>query len=549
MSCTEDQFTIYEPLRSVLRERYPDQKASLVTALTWLEETGRYLSAFSYAIHALSTSRAVLALAQVPLYKLFAENILSLILLGLNHLRLDDFIDQPKALIIATRALIMGGKLELAECYLSALPKQGWSGIQLALQAELALHRGQAQEACKLSVRALVELNQNEDWVQMILCFSCISRAELALGQYEQARRQQMQGLELARLKGQMLLECQLLLDQAQVEEMAGNLNRALEVLDKVRVLIGRSGGSALLSGAEQIRRGWLLMLIGDDVGARLPLEHGQELSMASGTPIFFYSYILLAQLDARNGNTEYAQQRLSEVQRVMYIRGISESIYRSVLSVGSASIELLAHQYQPVMHLLERMWHKYSESNSLTPPSACPELFALMSFLYAQVLCSQGALDKAINVLTQVLEKAEGFGFQVIVSQALMALGKARHQRGDIRQAERILASAAAMAVRQGQGQLIPEVQCNSAIEFNQNIENRISSTPLIESVETLLSPREHMVLELIAKGYSNAEIAEILSISLHTVKAHAKRINVKFQVNRRTSAVARAKILGLLV
>ena len=171
------------------------------------------------------------------------------------------------------------------------------------------------------------------------------------------------------------------------------------------------------------------------------------------------------------------------------------------------------------------------------------------MSFLYAQVLCSQGALDKAINVLTQVLEKAEGFGFQVIVSQALMALGKARHQRGDIRQAERILASAAAMAVRQGQGQLIPEVQCNSAIEFNQNIENRISSTPLIESVETLLSPREHMVLELIAKGYSNAEIAEILSISLHTVKAHAKRINVKFQVNRRTSAVARAKILGLLV
>ena len=50
-------------------------------------------------------------------------------------------------------------------------------------------------------------------------------------------------------------------------------------------------------------------------------------------------------------------------------------------------------------------------------------------------------------------------------------------------------------------------------------------------------------------AQSALNAEIAEILSISLHTVKAHAKRINVKFQVNRRTLAVARAKTLGLLI
>lgn len=550
-----DQYTVYEPLRSVLRERYPQPENSLRDALTWLEHAGRHLSAFAYAICLSDATRAVQALAQVTVQTLFRANHLALLLDGLNHLDVNDFVEQPQALSIATRALLMGGKLELAERYLMAFPQQAWQGTQLALQAELALHRGQAQAACGFGGRALIELNQDQDWTQMILCFSCITRAELALGQYEQAQRQQMQGLELARLKGEMLLECQLLLDQAQVEELAGHLQPALQLLDKVQVLIGRSGGSALLSAAQQIRRGWLLMLIGDDVAAPLPLAQGLALSMAAGTPAFFYSYVLLAQLDARRGAADQAQQGLAEVQRMLHQRGISESIYRSVLSVASVSVGLLEQHYQPAIHLLARMGRHYNDPTSLTPPSACPELFALMSFLHAQVLCTQGAIDEAIGILTQVLEKAEEFGFQVIVSQALMALGKARHQRGDIRQAERMLASAAAMAMRQGQGQLIEEghflteLQCVPELEFQPRGGNGITPAPLIGGAETLLSPREHVVLTLIAKGHSNAEIAEILSISLHTVKAHAKRINAKFQVNRRALAVARAKTLGLLL
>jgi len=545
-----DRFTVYEPLRSVLRERNPDDKKALIGVLDWLELSEQSVILFIYAIKVAEATRAVKALTKVTVDKLFAENNLSLVLSGLNELEVANFTHHPKALIVATRSLIMAGNLELAESYLSALPdQQQWLGSKLAIQAELALHRGQAQDASRLSDQALVELNNNEDWTQMILSFSCMTRAQLALGQYEQAQRQQIQGLELARLKGKMLLECQLLLDQAQGEELAGHLHRALQVLDKLKVLIGQSGGSILLSGSERIRRGWLLMLTGDDASARLPLEQGQELSMTAGTPVFFYSYILLAQIDARNGNPEQAQQRLAEVQRALYGRAISEPIYRSVLTVGNASIELLAQHYQPVVGLLERLWQSYNDPASLSPPSSTPELFALMSFLHAQALTSQGSLDKAIQVLTQVLEKAEGFGFQVIVSQALMALGKARHQRGDMRQAERLLASATVMAIRQGQGQILSEDQSNSAIAFNENAKTKTLPTTITASTESLLSPREHVVLELIAKGHSNAEISEILSISVHTVKAHAKRINAKFQVNRRALAVARAKTLGLLL
>ena len=61
-------------------------------------------------------------------------------------------------------------------------------------------------------------------------------------------------------------------------------------------------------------------------------------------------------------------------------------------------------------------------------------------------------------------------------------------------------------------------------------------------------LSGRELAVLGLIAQGCSNQEISERLFISLHTVKSHARHINGKLGVERRTQAVARAKALGLL-
>ena len=61
-------------------------------------------------------------------------------------------------------------------------------------------------------------------------------------------------------------------------------------------------------------------------------------------------------------------------------------------------------------------------------------------------------------------------------------------------------------------------------------------------------LSQRELEVLGLIAQGSSNQEIAERLFISLHTVKTHARRINGKLGVKRRTQAVAHAKRLGLM-
>ena len=61
-------------------------------------------------------------------------------------------------------------------------------------------------------------------------------------------------------------------------------------------------------------------------------------------------------------------------------------------------------------------------------------------------------------------------------------------------------------------------------------------------------LSPRELEVLQLIAQGLSNDEIAKRLFLALDSVKGHNRRIYDKLEVQRRTEAVARARELGLL-
>lgn len=63
-----------------------------------------------------------------------------------------------------------------------------------------------------------------------------------------------------------------------------------------------------------------------------------------------------------------------------------------------------------------------------------------------------------------------------------------------------------------------------------------------------TPLSDREHQVLEMVAKGLMQAEIAEILGVSINTVSTFIKRIYKKLAVNSRTGAVHRANALGLI-
>ncbi len=62
------------------------------------------------------------------------------------------------------------------------------------------------------------------------------------------------------------------------------------------------------------------------------------------------------------------------------------------------------------------------------------------------------------------------------------------------------------------------------------------------------ILTEREREVLQLIAEGKKNAEIAQIMSRSLHTVRNHRARLMRKLGVHSATELVEAAERLGLV-
>ena len=132
------------------------------------------------------------------------------------------------------------------------------------------------------------------------------------------------------------------------------------------------------------------------------------------------------------------------------------------------------------------------------------------------------------------------------LIYGALLAVGAVALQwlqfqawtRGHISQAYIALIAAAFLGLGVWVGARLFR-QAPRAAEFEPNL-------PALAALG--ITRREHEVLQLVASGQSNKEIARRLSVSPHTVKTHVGRLYEKLQAARRTDAVLRARELRLI-
>ena len=96
--------------------------------------------------------------------------------------------------------------------------------------------------------------------------------------------------------------------------------------------------------------------------------------------------------------------------------------------------------------------------------------------------------------------------------------------------------------------------LQSNKAVSHDswvspaiENIANKRSQEKEATG-KALLSKSEQAVLELIARGFSYAEIARLQSVSVHTIQTHIKNLYAKLAVHSKSEAVFEATKLGLL-
>jgi LuxR family transcriptional regulator, maltose regulon positive regulatory protein len=159
------------------------------------------------------------------------------------------------------------------------------------------------------------------------------------------------------------------------------------------------------------------------------------------------------------------------------------------------------------------------------------PDEQLMVMVLQAIAYHAQSETDKAVQLLSQVLALAAPGGFVRLFVDEGVSMG-------------RLLYDALAHGVEPASIRRLL-----AAFPVGEPAQTTVSlvSGPESEWVEPL-STREREVLQRIAEGLTNQDVAARLYLSLHTVKVHARNIYAKLGVTSRTQAVAKGKALGIL-
>lgn len=145
---------------------------------------------------------------------------------------------------------------------------------------------------------------------------------------------------------------------------------------------------------------------------------------------------------------------------------------------------------------------------------------------------------------ITTVVVSAWGHEDTVLAALRAGAIGYLLKEREDIE------LSLALQSIGRGGAPIDPTV-ARRILAFLQPAAPAIGNTSNAVSVDSsteTLSKRESEILQLVARGYSNREIAELTALSRFTIEGYTKSIYRKLAVGSRTAAVFEAQSLGLL-
>ncbi|HUG16885.1 MAG TPA: LuxR C-terminal-related transcriptional regulator [Thermomicrobiales bacterium] len=200
---------------------------------------------------------------------------------------------------------------------------------------------------------------------------------------------------------------------------------------------------------------------------------------------------------------------------------------------------------------------------NLATPPE--PETAQLSVARALIVKGDQQAIEQALELLEHLSRAAEVEGKAGVTIEALALDGLARWRRGERADALTCLEHAVRLAEPEGYVRLfadlgLPMVRLLQEARSRNVMPEYVAmllaacgpATALPDhaqrSLPEPLTAREQEILELLAAGLTNREIAERLFVSPETIKKHTGNIYGKLGVRGRTEAVARSRELHLL-
>jgi LuxR family maltose regulon positive regulatory protein len=351
----------------------------------------------------------------------------------------------------------------------------------------------------------------------------------------------------------------------AEVQVMRGFLHQAADTYKQMQhVLATRGVQLTTVAGNTCVGMGELMREWNDLDAAVLQLregiEHGKQVASAR---ILLPGYVALARALWALGDADGA---LCAIQEAMHVW--EEYHVRRLWGVP------------PVAAYQARLWLAQGDVASAVQWAQEQGLCAHGELSYrrevdyltlARLLITQSNMNEATGLLQRLLKAAEAGGRISRAIEILMLQALAFQAGGDTAQAMTALKRALSLAEPGGFIRIFVDEGSPMARLLYEALNHGIApdyvrrllaAFPVIEPEKTTpsstqipkpefvepLSEREIEVLQLIAEGLTNPDIASRLYLSPHTVKAHTRNIYGKLSVHNRTEAVARARALGVL-
>jgi len=281
-------------------------------------------------------------------------------------------------------------------------------------------------------------------------------------------------------------------------------------------------------------------------------------------------TYFVLARVAVGHSNIERAYALLEQAGSLGYARHwgrliAAAQLERTCLYLGEGRLT----EASACLFHLDRLVSEYPA------PARCAwsQIEDYRSLARAHVALAQGSPNDAVAVLRALggdalSARRHYFGLRVdtLLSVALLEAGEPIKAVEVLQNVVKLAAPASVYRTILDSGPqiglLLPRLR--------ENVERKAESKQLLPYLDHLLqgwrtiyqpdpaqaphaitdslTPRERSILELIAEGQSNKEIARSLGIAPETVKSHVKNIFDKLSVEKRAQAISRAQSLGLL-
>ncbi|HEV7127074.1 MAG TPA: LuxR C-terminal-related transcriptional regulator, partial [Ktedonobacterales bacterium] len=280
------------------------------------------------------------------------------------------------------------------------------------------------------------------------------------------------------------------------------------------------------------------------------------------------------ARVALAQGNGEWVRQTLEREEFDVARLPIPQAA-KDVLILYPVRLALAYGQLEPALRWASSCGLRYDDL--LSTPLAKKHYVRYVTL--ARVLIARGrghrnasSLAQARMLLDRLLETAIGAGAQGRRIETQMLLAMALYAQGKTKQALSTLGPILAQAEPEGYLRLFADegevmerllaliapfttatpdylqrIQAATASAWHPQPDASTQAAPRSMPFEPL-SAREHDVLQLVAEGLSNQQIAERLILSLHTVKLHVRHLMAKLNAANRTQTVARARAFHLL-